>query len=188
MSQKEYKKRRHEDSTPLKKNNMEKKTKFVYLVLPTIVFLSIIGVAMAVRFCPRTVPFGRCSDLYKQYSVVEGVKATFIKDYKVNDTVTIDVTLLEAKTDSAWVTLQTDFRIPIIPEEYRELFENTDAIEYWLAPKGRYTAPKDTVLLNNDAVTVSRKKHLVSVFHLVDETQVDVIFMKRLHEIHSDDK
>ena len=71
MSQKEYKKRRHEDSTPLKKNNMEKKTKFVYLVLPTIVFLSIIGVAMAVRFCPRTVPFGRCSDLYKQYSVAE---------------------------------------------------------------------------------------------------------------------
>ena len=116
---------------------------------------------------------------------MDGIDATFIKNFKVNDTVFIDVTLLEAKNDSAWLTLQTNLSIPIIPEEYRELFENTDAIDYWLAPKGKYIPPMDSVLLNNDAVAVSRKMHLVSVFHLTNETQADVIFLKKLHELKS---
>ena len=155
------------------------------IILSAVIFLSVLGVALAVRLWPRTVPFDQCSDLYKQYANVDGIDATFIKNFKVNDTVFIDVTLLEAKNDSAWLTLQTNLSIPIIPEEYRELFENTDAIDYWLAPKGKYIPPMDSVLLNNDAVAVSRKMHLVSVFHLTNETQADVIFSKKLHELKS---
>ena len=155
------------------------------IILSAVIFLSVLGVALAVRLWPRTVPFDQCSDLYKQYANVDGIDATFIKNFKVNDTVFIDVTLLEAKNDSAWLTLQTNLSIPIIPEEYRELFENTDAIDYWLAPKGKYIPPMDSVLLNNDAVAVSRKMHLVSVFHLTNETQADVIFLKKLHELKS---
>jgi hypothetical protein len=167
---------------------MVNKTKLNHIKIPAIVFLVIVATALAVRLWPRTVPFEQCSDLYQKYAAVEGIDAKFIKDYKVNDTIFIDVTLLEAKSDSAWLTLQTDFHIPIIPEEYRELFENTDAIDYWLAPKGKYIPPMDSVLLNNDAVTVSRKKHLVSVFHLTNETQADVIFLKKLHEINKDNE
>lgn len=155
------------------------------IILSAVIFLAVLGVALAVRLWPRTVPFDQCSDLYKQYAGMEGIDATFIKNFKMNDTVFIDVTLLEAKNDSAWLTLQTNFNIPIIPEEYRELFENTDAIDYWLAPKGKYIPPMDSVLLNNDAVAVSRKMHLVSVFHLTNETQADVIFLKKLHELKS---
>lgn len=158
------------------------------IILSAVIFLSVLGVALAVRLWPRTVPFDQCSDLYKQYANVDGIDATFIKNFKVNDTVFIDVTLLEAKNDSAWLTLQTNLSIPIIPEEYRELFENTDAIDYWLAPKGKYIPPMDSVLLNNDAVAVSRKMHLVSVFHLTNETQADVIFLKKLHELKSNNE
>lgn len=158
------------------------------IILSAVIFLAVLGVALAVRLWPRTVPFDQCSDLYKQYAGMEGIDATFIKNFKVNDTVFIDVTLLEAKNDSAWLTLQTNFNIPIIPEEYRELFENTDAIDYWLAPKGKYIPPMDSVLLNNDAVAVFRKMHLVSVFHLTNETQADVIFLKKLHELKSNNE
>lgn len=158
------------------------------IILSAVIFLSVLGVALAVRLWPRTVPFDQCSDLYKQYANVDGIDATFIKNFKVNDTVFIDVTLLEAKNDSAWLTLQTNLSIPIIPEEYHELFENTDAIDYWLAPKGKYIPPMDSVLLNNDAVAVSRKMHLVSVFHLTNETQADVIFLKKLHELKSNNE
>ena len=158
------------------------------IILSIVIFLAVLGVALAVRLWPRTVPFDQCSDLYKQYANVDGIDATFIKNFKVNDTVFIDVTLLEAKNDSAWLTLQTNLSIPIIPEEYRELFENTDAIDYWLAPKGKYIPPMDSVLLNNDAVAVSRKMHLVSVFHLTNETQADVIFLKKLHELKSNNE
>lgn len=158
------------------------------IILSAVIFLAVLGVALAVRLWPRTVPFDQCSDLYKQYANVDGIDATFIKNFKVNDTVFIDVTLLEAKNDSAWLTLQTNLSIPIIPEEYRELFENTDAIDYWLAPKGKYIPPMDSVLLNNDAVAVSRKMHLVSVFHLTNETQADVIFLKKLHELKSNNE
>ena len=81
------------------------------LILPAIIFLAIVLVALAVRLWPRTVPFDQCSDLYKQYANVEGIDASFIKDYKVNDTLTLDVTLLEATTDSAWQALCADFAL-----------------------------------------------------------------------------
>ena len=80
-------------------------------ILPAIIFLAIVLVALAVRLWPRTVPFDQCSDLYKQYANVEGIDASFIKDYKVNDTLTLDVTLLEATTDSAWQALCADFAL-----------------------------------------------------------------------------
>ena len=80
--------------------------------LITILFcLLLLGGGGAVLLLPQVVPFDQCSDLYKQYVAVEGINATYIKDYKVNDTVFVDVTLLEA-TDSMWHTLMKDFNIP----------------------------------------------------------------------------
>lgn len=90
-------------------------------LLPTIIFLAIVLVALAVRLWPRTVPFDQCSDLYKQYANVEGIDASFIKDYKVNDTLTLDVTLLEATTDSAWQALCADFALSDIVKNIMQI-------------------------------------------------------------------
>ena len=148
-----------------------------------LVCLLILGGGGLILGWPRTVPFDQCSDVYKRYAKMDGVDATFIKDYKVNDTVFVDVTLLEAKTDFAWTVLQTDFNVPIIPEEYRELVASYSSVDFWLAPKEDYTLPMDIVPHKNDAIVTSRKTQTISIFHLKKETPIDDIFIHKLNEI-----
>lgn len=89
-----------------------------------LVCLLIIGGGTLVLGWPRTVPFDQCSDLYKQYVAVEGINATYIKDYKVNDTVFVDVTLLEAIDSTGWDILKKDFEVPNLPLELQQLVDN----------------------------------------------------------------
>ena len=47
----------------------------------------------------------QCSKLYWQYRGQEGIEASYVRDYPVDDTTLVDVTLLHATTDSAWESL-----------------------------------------------------------------------------------
>ena len=104
----------------------------------------------------RIFPTDEVSELYTRYEHVEGLEVSYIKDFKVNDTVCVDVTMLEAKTDSAWTTIQTDFNVPIIPEEYQELLANYNSVDSWLASKENYKLPMNPNISNNDAIAVLR--------------------------------
>lgn len=126
-------------------------------------------------------PTNEVSELYTRYEHVEGLDVSYIKDFKVNDTVCVDVTMLEAKTDSAWIILQTDFNVPIIPEEYQELLANYNSVDSWLAPKENYKLPMNPNISNNDAIAVLRKERAISVFHTRKDTPIDDIFTHKLN-------
>lgn len=145
--------------------------------------LLILGGGGLILGWPRTVPFSQCSDLYKQYVAVEGINATYIKDYKVNDTVFVDVTLLEAKTDSAWTVLQTDFNVPIIPEEYRELVANYSSVDFWLASKNNHRDRTDTIISHNDIIVMSRQMQTICICHIENKRQSDAIVNKEIHDL-----
>ena len=138
------------------------------LILPAIIFLAIVLVALAVRLWPRTVPFDQCSDLYKQYVAVEGINATYIKDYKVNDTVFVDVTLLEA-TDSMWHTLMTDFNIPTPDSDLQQFIDaGENLVVTKLVDKTHYSRPAAPCSSNCEIMAISYTTHSISVFHTVD--------------------
>lgn len=86
-----------------------KKTSWLIAIL---ICLLIIGGGAAVVLCPRIVPMNQCSELYKRYANTEGIDATFIKGYRINDTIAVDVTMLEAINDSAWAGLKKEYKIP----------------------------------------------------------------------------
>ena len=76
--------------------------------------LVMVAVVVAVEFAvymSGVVPYRKCSEVYKQYSKVEGVRATYVKDYRVNDTLTVGVTLLEATDSAGWAFLVDTFHI-----------------------------------------------------------------------------
>lgn len=148
-----------------------------------LVCLLILGGGALILGWPRTVPFDQCSDLYKQYVAVEGINATYIKDYKVNDTVFVDVTLLEAKTDSAWTVLQTDFNVPIIPEEYRELVASYSSVDFWLASKNNHRDRTDTIISHNDIIVMSRQMQTICICHIENKRQSDAIVNKEIHDL-----
>ena len=94
-------------------------------VLATVV---VVGVALAVKFLFCAVPYWQSSEVYKKYKDVEGIRASYVKDFRVNDTLTVGVTLLEAN-DTGWERLMEDFRIP---DALREIAEAaTDKNKVW---------------------------------------------------------
>ena len=145
------------------------------LILPAIIFLAIVLVALAVRLWPRTVPFDQCSDVYKRYAAVDGVDATFIKDYKVNDTVFVDVTLLEAKDSVIWTTLKKDFEIPNPSPDFQQLIDSgKDLIYVKVIPKSTTT---DTILnpYPNDVLSISYLKRILTVFHVKNMEELNAV-------------
>ena len=79
----------------------------------TCITLAIIAVGLAVCagffLFPRQLTPEECGALYQRYKDAEGIDASFIKDFPVNDTLATDALLLEAATDSAWCELLEDF-------------------------------------------------------------------------------
>ena len=89
-------------------------------LITILVCLLILG-GGAVLLLPQVVPFDQCSDVYKRYAKMDGVDAT---DYKVNDTVFVDVTLLEAIDSTGWDILKKDFEVPNLPLELQQLVDS----------------------------------------------------------------
>jgi len=129
-------------------------------------------------FLPQVVPFDQCSDVYKKYAGMDGVDATFIRDYKVNDTVYVDVTYIEATTDSSWNEIKRDFQISI-PPEIMDLYDS-NSVDLKFAPHNNYSSPKDSILINNDIIVFAYFKQTVLVFDIKDEKQSDAIINRQI--------
>ncbi len=133
-----------------------------------LVCLFILGGGALILGWPRTVPFDQCSDLYKQYVAVEGINATYIKDYKVNDTVFVDVTLLEAIDSTGWDILKKDFEVASLPPELQQLVDNGEDLVFTkMIPKPKI----DTSDFPNDLLAISHMIHTVTVFHINSEIE-----------------
>lgn len=141
------------------------------LILPSIIFLAIILVALAVRLWPRTIPFDQCSDVYKRYAAVDGVVATFIKDYKVNDTVFVDATLLEAKDSAVWVMLKNDFEVPNPGPIAQQFIDNgEDLIGVKIIPKSIAVDTTSKEYPNN-ILAISYLNHTLTIFHIKNDVE-----------------
>lgn len=147
-----------------------------------------VGGALAWHYWPRTVPLEECSEIYQRYHDNPHVVASFLKDFRVNDTVTVDVTLLEAKDDEGWEEMQKRFNIIPLPQEVVDILgEKAETeVEVWLAPRNNYHLPMDDILLNNDVLSVSRKKKQLCIFETVSEKQIDAISKRQFEEGHTD--
>lgn len=66
-------------------------------------------------------PSEEVSEVYTRYADDESIDASFIKGYRVNDTLFVDVTLLQAKDSACWERLVEDFglteSVRVIPDK-----------------------------------------------------------------------
>jgi hypothetical protein len=140
-----------------------------------LIFVAIVGGTLAIKYLPSIVPYWQCSEVYKRYAHTKGIRATYIKNYPLNDTLTVGVTLLEATTDSGWARLQEGFGIIPYPPEVLAIID-TNAVETWFAPKDDLSKPMDSILTNNDIIAVHRNGRKVAIFEIVTEQQINSIF------------
>lgn len=139
----------------------------------TVCLLIVLG-TLTVKLWPRTVPFDQCSVAYQTYASQPGIRAAFIKDYRINDTVKVNVTLLEAKTDSAWALLQHDFKIPKIDSSPLAFLAHKDQMVLsFLASKH---LPDCRHILGNSVLAFSYSQKTVCIFHTEShQQQYDVL-------------
>lgn len=137
------------------------------------------AIAAAV-FIARTRPHPlrpeECSGLYRRYMDCPGVEATYVKGYRVGDTLTLSATVLEAATDSGWAVLCDDFKIEPYPPEILAMLDST-ALASKLVRHGTTSEPMDRDNLdNNDFVSISQFNHTVTVFYLESYEQMSTVF------------
>lgn len=160
-------------SARLSEKTFNKKRFWLIVAILALVEAAILCLALQWKYI---FPSREVSDLYTRYENVDGVDVSYIKGYKVNDSVFVDVTLLVATTDSAWLLIQHDFNLEIPPQEMIG-FLGHNFVEVWAAPKRDYSLPMDSVLLNNDLLAVSWSERRISVFSI--ETMQQMHSLKR---------
>ena len=148
-----------------------------------IVCVAVVCVTVALlRVVPRTVPYEQCSEVYRKYAGVEGVRASFVKDFWLNDSVAVDVTLLEADSDEGWERLIDDFKIIPYDKEDSALV-NPNAITLLYVKKDDSIIGKGGNDESNDMLMVSQHKRTVSFFDIRNEEQENAIFMYSINMV-----
>lgn len=139
-----------------------------------IILMIALGVITLVFRWHRIFPTDEVSELYTRYEHVEGLDVSYIKDFKVNDTVCVDVTMLEAKTDSAWVLLKRDFEVAELTQEYQDMIDNgMDMVFIRLITKSAQEAAGHSYTYN--ALAISHLLHTLTVFHTMSEVELDAV-------------
>ena len=171
----------------------------------TVCLLIVLG-TLTVKLWPRTVPFEQCSEIYKQYANVEGIDVSFIKDYKVNDTVFVDVTLLEATDSMGWATLKKDFEIPNPSPDFQQRIDSGKDLIYTkkipkvtVADSLKKSHPNvssqsreddnlhssrgaENVTYGNDWLAISHLNHIIIVFHTKNEDEVHAVIFRNFEK------
>ena len=159
---------------------MPKQIKRFWLSSVTLVAVAVVAVA-AQRLWPAMTA---TSAEYEAYADVPGIDATFLRDFPLNDTTTVDVTILEAKNDSAWALLQKDFNIvPTPPEVLAILGVDSNITTFWRVSEIDYSLVKDGRESNYLLFVEQELRRKLSIFQIEDEKQNKLIHFNQLSKI-----
>ena len=141
-----------------------------------------VGVAVGLKRMPRTVPYWQCSKMYKRYSQIEGIRATYIKDFRINDTLTIGVTLLEATDSEGWERLLKAFDASRDMQK-RKTEAGPGEFGVWvrMAPKGHPEKKVEHVSFSNseqmpELVAISFDSRIIGIFHTGNIEELEAVY------------
>ena len=81
------------------------KRRWTWWGIPLVMCVVALVVPALVVYHQRTVPLEECSEVYRRYRDVPGIRAAFVKDKQINDSLRLDVTLLQAEDSMAFVQM-----------------------------------------------------------------------------------
>lgn len=126
------------------------------------------------------------SETYLKYKDVPGVDATFVKDFAINDSVCVDVTILKATDEDGWAMLQKDYDIKPYTKEVLDILEKSGGVNKvdmrYIAKETNYTH-RGSTLSYNDIVAISRDDYMVAVFSIDRKEQVKAVFRQQIKQI-----
>ena len=133
-------------------------------------------------------PTHAVSEYYARYAGTEGINAAFVKDYRVNDTLLLNVTVLEFTDSVVWEQtcaelglVTTEYIMTQIPEEYRDMYFEHGGFESYIE--------QDTIVENGQPRHVQtvfiyyRFEKIMCIFDYVTDEQYNAIMDKEIDKI-----
>ena len=117
---------------------------------------------------PCILPPEECSEVYRRYAGNPDVQAAYIKGYKVNDTLTLNATVLQALNDTGWASLREDFNIKPSHNDSTALAAGLDVLVLQLGFKF-----SDAIKADNDFATLSLRDRYICVFQNIEDSIKD---------------
>ena len=156
---------------------MRKHWKYWLSVLLIALVLACAGVWWV--FQTRQLPLAETSEVYRQYRHLPGVRASFIRQMPINDTLRLDMTLLEAEDSAAFADLL--IKMGKSEEFIKELMyfqdkENTRFSNACL--RGNPGTVGDTDMTKNEVISFFPGRKTVAVFHTLSEKDGNVVLNK----------
>ncbi len=152
-----------------------------------VVLLSLLASAAtaAVIYWRHTVPLSQTSEVYRRYRDFPGVDAAFIRQMPINDTLRVDMTLLQARDSLAFANLLRDMGrseenikdMAMLKAMY-EKRGNYDVRFTGTSPKGHPGQFPDPDLANNEACSIFPVRLVVAVFHTHNEEELNTVLYK----------
>ena len=132
----------------------------------------------------RIFPSDEVSETYLKYAGRENVDASFVKGYRINDTMVVDVTLLETGDSAMWDTLCQDFSIVPLSKYPKDspALTASDHTFFLRLIKDTIATQQDT-LYRKTLVIFSHKDMSMCVFHDINDMQYGAIISKKSEEI-----
>lgn len=168
-------------SARLSEKTFNKKRFWLIVAILALVEAAILCLALQWKYI---FPSDEVSEIYTKYAEQENIDASFIKNYRVNDTVFLDITLLETSDSVTWENLCKDFGIASFfqyDKEYRELMTLEHSFDQRLV--------FDTIVSDNDSVCImsliiySHLNMSMCIFQNIDDNEYDAIINNKYKEI-----
>ena len=151
-------------------------------IFAIVLVLALLAITVAFKW-QRIFPDDRVSLLYTKASKVEGLRASFVEGYRVNDTLSLDVTLLETQDSVAWKWVCDELNIMTlddIPPELRAgFFKPQLAANY----NGQTDTASEMYKDIKDVCVFTRYDMTACVFHLCNDSRRKAIVSKKVDEI-----
>ena len=154
--------------------------KFLLLAIASIL------VVVAVKYWPRVLTPDQCSEVYRRYKDSNGLHVAFVKDYRVGDSITVDVTTIEATDSANWDKLLRDLNVHeytiSLNRQYVQEGKSPVSTSYRLKdnPSQKSTDNDNT---NNTLMVTAYREQIVYFFSIDSKNQTHKIMDVKLSEI-----
>jgi len=155
------------------------------IVAYTLFFLLVVGGLCTLRLCRGPLLESRCGEVYHRYAHKEGVEAAYVRGFPINDTISVDVTLLRALDSAGWDYLMGAFHIS---SELVEAAERNPGFDIWVnqslrgEPETTYSSIDSAASphIVPEIVVKSFSRREICVFHTRTRQEHDAVFIKNL--------
>ena len=136
-----------------------------------------VAAVLVVKYWHHTLPAEECGEVYCRYSNRDDLKVSFLKDFRINDSVFVDVTLLEATDSVGWNKLVEELNL-VTPDSASQcdLDKGMDLIFLKQVKKDNYSQKAITPSGNVDVLATSYLKKKVTVFHTKNRNEKYSVF------------